>query len=94
MQAHTREHTRAQHPTQQHSLIVTSPSELCSILSMPLGPREDLRMRATALAAWMLPFTASVPVTRVLPSCSLMMMKGRPNSSNARLILSNLDDFS
>lgn len=32
-------------------LIVTSPSGLWSILSMPLGPREVRRMRATALAA-------------------------------------------
>ena len=38
------------------SLMQTSPSPLCNILSMPLGPREERRMRATALAAWMLAF--------------------------------------
>lgn len=37
-------------------LIVTSPSGLWSILSMPLGPREVRRMRATALPAEMLAF--------------------------------------
>lgn len=38
------------------SLMVTSPSGLWSILSMPLGPREVRRMRATALPAEMLAF--------------------------------------
>lgn len=50
-----------------YSLIVTSPSGLCSILSMPLGPREDLSVLATVLAARMLALTASVPRSRDLP---------------------------
>ena len=47
-----------------------SPSGPCSSLSMPLGPSEVRRMRDTALAAWMLLFTASRPFTRDFFSCS------------------------
>lgn len=53
-----------------HSLIVTSPSGLCSILSMPFGPRDDLSVLATVFAARMLAFTASVPRRRDLLPCS------------------------
>jgi hypothetical protein len=63
--------------------MVTSPSGDWSILSMPLGPSEVRRMRATALAAAMLAFCASSPLRRDLFSCSRRMMKGRPNSSKA-----------
>jgi len=48
----------------------TSPSGLCSILSMPLGPRDDCRMRATAFAALMFAFCASMPRIRDFFSCS------------------------
>jgi len=54
----------------KNALIVTSPSGLCSILSMPLGPNEERRTRDTALQAWMLAFTASRPEMRDLASCS------------------------
>eukprot|EP00004_Rigifila_ramosa_P012773 TRINITY_DN2790_c0_g1_i3.p1 TRINITY_DN2790_c0_g1~~TRINITY_DN2790_c0_g1_i3.p1 ORF type:complete len:650 (+),score=158.03 TRINITY_DN2790_c0_g1_i3:1287-3236(+) len=64
-------------------VIVTSPSGFWSILSRPFGPRDVLRMLATVRAARMLAFCASTPFTRVLFSCSRMMMNGRPNSSNA-----------
>jgi hypothetical protein len=37
---------------------------------MPLGPSDVRSTRDTALAAWMLAFTASMPLTRVLLSCS------------------------
>lgn len=50
--------------------MVTSPSGLCSILSMPLGPREDLRVRDTVLAARMFALTASMPLMRCFFSCS------------------------
>jgi hypothetical protein len=63
--------------------MVTSPSGDWSILSMPLGPSEVRRMRATALAAAMLAFCASSPLRRDFFSCSRRMMKGRPNSSKA-----------
>lgn len=55
---------------QQHSLMVTSPSGLCSILSMPLGPREERSVRATVFAARMFALTASVPRSRDLLPCS------------------------
>jgi hypothetical protein len=55
---------------QGHSLMVTSPSGLCSILSMPLGPRDERSVLATVFAAKMLAFTASVPRTRDLLPCS------------------------
>jgi len=59
------------------SLMVTSPSGLCSILSMPFGPKEDLRVRATVLAARMLAFTASVPRRRDLLPCSYIHRQER-----------------
>lgn len=37
---------------------------------MPLGPSDVRRILETALAAWMLLFTASIPLTRDLVSCS------------------------
>lgn len=67
-------------------LIVTSPSGLWSILSMPLGPRDVRRIRATAFPAEMLAFWASKPRNRVFWSCSFRMMNGRPNSSKANAI--------
>mmetsp|Transcript_52102 Transcript_52102/g.111444 ORF Transcript_52102/g.111444 Transcript_52102/m.111444 type:complete len:379 (+) Transcript_52102:815-1951(+) len=67
-------------------VMVTSPSGLCSILSMPLGPRDVFRMLQTALAARMFAFCASTPLSRPFFSPSLMMMNGRPYSSNAKLI--------
>ena len=62
--------------------MVTSPSGLCSILSMPLGPSDDLQMRATVLAARMLAFTASMPLMRVFfsPSC----LRGRAKVDGPR----------
>ena len=51
--------------------IVSSPSGLWSILSMPLGPSEDRKVRATVRAAKMFDFWASRPLMRFLfaPSC-------------------------
>ncbi|GLJ33594.1 hypothetical protein SUGI_0675410 [Cryptomeria japonica] len=69
--------------------MVTSLSGLVSILSMPLGPREVQRILATALAAAMLAFYASSPFTRVFFSCSLNIINGLPNSSNANAISEN-----
>lgn len=63
--------------------MTTSPSGLWSILSMPLGPREVRRIRATARPAEMLAFCASRPRRRDFCSCSLRMMKGLPYSSKA-----------
>jgi hypothetical protein len=64
-------------------LMMTSPSGDWSILSMPLGPSDVRRIRATALAEAMLAFCASSPRRRVFFSCSRRIMKGRPNSSKA-----------
>ncbi len=52
------------------SLITISPSGPCSSLSMPLGPSEVRSTRETAFAAWMLLFTASIPLMRDFLSCS------------------------
>ena len=52
------------------SLMQTSPSGLCSILSMPLGPRDDCSILEIAFAAWMLAFCASIPRIRCFFSCS------------------------
>lgn len=65
----------AQRSMQQHSLMVTSPSGLCSILSMPLGPREERSVRATVFAARMFALTASVPRSRDLLPCSCTTKK-------------------
>ena len=35
-----------------------------------MGPREERRVRATDLAAWMLAFCASMPRIRLLAPCS------------------------
>jgi hypothetical protein len=43
---------------------------------MPLGPREVRSTRETALAAWMLLFTASIPLTRDFFSCSCRPGRG------------------
>ena len=64
----------------------TSRSGLTIILSIPLGPRELLRVLATDLAATILPLIASRPLTRFLVSYSRRIINGRPNSSNATLI--------
>mmetsp|Transcript_49789 Transcript_49789/g.107842 ORF Transcript_49789/g.107842 Transcript_49789/m.107842 type:complete len:452 (+) Transcript_49789:440-1795(+) len=70
------------------SLVMhTSPSGLCSILSMPLGPSDVFKMLQTAFAAIMLAFCAARPCSRPFFAPSLMMMKGRPYSSKARLMV-------
>ena len=66
--AHARPHGKRTH--RRHSLMVTSPSGLCSILSIPLGPRDDRSVLATDFAAMMDALTASMPFTRDLRSCS------------------------
>src|SRR5437773_664019 len=48
-------------------VIVTSPRESTSILSMPFGPRVDLTASATARAAAMLLNTAPLPFSRSVP---------------------------
>ena len=50
------------------------------------GAAAGVESAALALAARMLAFCASRPFSRPLASPSLMMMKGRPYSSNARLM--------
>ena len=66
------------------SLVMhTSPSGDCSILSIPLGPSEVLRMEVTALAARMLAFWAASPRVRPFFAPSLMITNGRPYSSKA-----------
>jgi len=48
----------------------TSPSGPCSSLSMPLGPSDDLRILAIALADLMWALCASIPLIRCFFSCS------------------------
>ncbi|OFV65713.1 MAG: membrane protein [Candidatus Syntrophoarchaeum butanivorans] len=52
-------------------VITTSPSESTSILSIPLGPSVVLTALATAFAASMLRFCASLPLVRSLPSFNI-----------------------
>lgn len=66
----------SQPPPLSHALMTMSPSGPWSSLSMPLGPREVRRTRDTALAAWMLDLTASMPFTRLCFSCSCSTAKG------------------
>src|SRR5947208_3799622 len=54
-------------------VIVTSPRESTSILSMPFGPRVDLTASATARAAAMLLYTAPFPFSRSVPSFKIMI---------------------
>ena len=49
-------------------VMVTSPSESTSILSMPRGPTELLTISAISFAAWMLFLWASLPLDWLLPS--------------------------
>mmetsp|Transcript_15867 Transcript_15867/g.53855 ORF Transcript_15867/g.53855 Transcript_15867/m.53855 type:complete len:276 (-) Transcript_15867:63-890(-) len=62
-------------------VMVTSPSEDTSILSMPLGPRDDRSVLVTDWAARRLAFIASMPRSLALACCSRSTMKGRPYSS-------------
>ncbi len=52
-------------------VITTSPRPSTSILSMPFGPRVVLTALATALAAIMLLFWASLPLERSVPSLNI-----------------------
>jgi hypothetical protein len=76
--------------SREEILIMTSPSGDWSILSIPLGPSEVRRMRATARPAAILAFCASSPRSLVLFSCSLSIINGLPYSSNASAILVSL----
>jgi len=67
-------------------VTTTSPSPDTNILSIPLGPKEVLRVDDKAQAANMLDLTASIPFNLNLCAYSLIMMYGLPNSSNAILI--------
>jgi hypothetical protein len=67
-------------------VTTTSPSGDYNILSIPLGPIDDLNVLEIVLAAIMLIFKASTPFILFLASYSFMIIKGRPNSSNAKLI--------
>ena len=40
------------------------------VVARTLGPREERSVRATAFAAWMLAFCASIPRIRLLEPCS------------------------
>ena len=40
------------------------------VVARTLGPREERSVRATAFAAWMLAFCASIPRIRLLVPCS------------------------
>ncbi len=53
-------------------VMVTSPIESTSILSMPLGPREDFTIPAMILAALMLFLRASFPLVSEAPSFRIM----------------------
>lgn len=66
-------------------LIVMSPSELCSILSIPLGPNELRKVRETAFAARILALTASTPRTRDFLSCSCDFKHQQPFVHNIKL---------
>lgn len=52
------------------SLMRMSPSGLCIILSIPLGPKEERMSRATDLAATMLALCACKPLSLPFFSCS------------------------
>ncbi len=54
-------------------VMTTSPMESTSILSIPLGPRALLTASAIALAAMMLLYWASLPLSRLVPSFSISM---------------------
>jgi hypothetical protein len=55
-----------------------SPSGLCIILSIPLGPKEERMSRATDLAATMLALCASNPLSRPFFSCSCYIFLQSP----------------
>ena len=82
-------HVRSRHSSHEeerekrHVLMVISPSPLCSILSIPFGPRLVLSVLTTARAAAMFAFCAASPLTRSFCPCSRTIINGRPNSSNA-----------
>ena len=56
--------------TRQRSLMRMSPSGLCIILSMPLGPIDERISRATDFAAMMLALCASRPLSLLFLPCS------------------------
>lgn len=60
----------APHYAHADVLMVTSPSGDCSILSIPFGPKDERKMRATAFAAAMLAFCAASPWSLCFLSCS------------------------
>mmetsp|Transcript_31984 Transcript_31984/g.72736 ORF Transcript_31984/g.72736 Transcript_31984/m.72736 type:complete len:233 (-) Transcript_31984:30-728(-) len=68
-------------------VIVTSPSALTNILSIPLGPRDVRRRLVTLRAARIFAFCASSPLIRAFACCSLRMMNGLPYSSKINDIL-------
>ena len=57
-----------------------------NILSIPFGPIELLNVLEIVLAALIFALKASTPLMRFFYSCSLITIKGLPNSSNAKLI--------
>src|SRR5271156_6704427 len=71
-------------------VMVTSPIESTSILSMPRGPIEVLTISAISFAAWMLFLWASLPLDWLLPS--LRMRTGVPPEVTAGIAV--VDIFS
>ena len=67
---------------------MASPSGDIIILSIPLGPKEDLSSLDIAKPAFRFCFMASMPFTLFFFYCSFTMMYGLPNSSNASDIYS------
>mmetsp|Transcript_9052 Transcript_9052/g.15312 ORF Transcript_9052/g.15312 Transcript_9052/m.15312 type:complete len:255 (+) Transcript_9052:1057-1821(+) len=68
-------------------VMVTSPSGLTSILSIPLGPREERRRADTDRAAMIFAFCASNPLILAFSCCSRRITKGLPYSSNTNDII-------
>ncbi len=68
-------------------VTVIWPSGDCIILSIPFGPIDDLRALEIVRAAFIFALKASTPLILFFYSCSLITIKGRPNSSKAKLIL-------
>lgn len=70
-------------------VTTTAPSGETNSLSIPLGPRELLRVLATDLAASKLDLSASKPFSLFLDPYWLIIMKGLPYSSKANDIFIN-----
>ena len=69
------------------SFVTTiSPSGDYNILSIPFGPIDDRSVLDIVLAAMIFYFNASIPFILFFASYSFIIIKGRPNSSNAKLI--------